>query len=343
MNVKRRARVCQIMSVLMVAVMLAGCTLPESVTMKRAPTVVLRLVTDLPKESQGYQQLQRFGELVAKASDQAMAVKLYALDEWGQWDSFYDHLALNTVQLACLSTRKLTAWVPQYEIYDLPYLFLGEGEVSAYLAGAKGEEALALLEPLGCKGLGFVGNGYDYFIQSKGPIQGVGDWSSLAMAAPQVPLYEQGLRVLGIKSVDENNLVTPFNSWCVDGAEVKKMISLKKINEGSILNDPEMFYQLDAVFADHGWWQALAEDQQSMLKICFSQAQTETMKNFTDQSLTQRFPEGGVTFDPLNDQVKNGIYEASRAMVNSYLLSGKNSLSGQWVTLPVAPENTKAE
>lgn len=335
MNGSVRRFILRLGSLLMVMVLMTGCTLPE---VNKVPTFVLRLVTDLPKESQGYAQLERFGELVSQQSGQGMAVKIYAKNEWSKWESFYDHLSLNTVELVCLSTGQLSALVPQYELYGLPCLFTDERAVSVYAAGEKGTEALALLTPLGYQGLGFVGNGYDYIVHSKEePIVSASDWAGLQMVASEAPFYGEGLRLLGISRIDPNNPLLVANSWSVDSAEVKSMIGLKKINEGFVVNDPKMFYGLGVVFADGQWWEGLSKERQTLLTECFSRAQEETMADYGNKNLSDVFTEGGVRLEPLSEQVQSAIYQATRTMVNNYLSSGLNSLATGWVSMPVTP------
>ena len=291
-----------------------------------------RLVTDLPTESQGYQQLLLFAEMVQEKSDGQILIKLYSEDQWSESKSYLSYLALNTIEMACLSTNEFMAQVPQYEIFNLPYLFDNEADVAQYFLGAKGQEALALIDSAQFQPLGFVGNGYLYFVHNAPVLEGFHRWKGMSLAIADIPLYQQSLKTVGITPLSLSD-GGKGQGWCIDESAVQEKIALKQINEGYSLNDPDMFYQIQVVLGSPKWWQSLSEDEKDLLQSCFNQAQQTTMAQ--PKTLQQQFPNGGITLVPLTAEEKSALALSTRGIVEQYLMQGTNSLASQWITPPV--------
>ena len=328
--------------VLLAAVlMMSGCSALSRVTgTEQAETLVLRLATDLAQDSPGYRQLEDFQTRLHTASGGRIQVKLYPAKAWSEDESLLSYLGLETLEMVCVSSRQMAAEVPDFEIFDLPYLFSNREQLAQYLTGSDGKEALALAEALGYKALGFVSNGQQYFLQTRGPAAQLG-WTGLTMAVEQRPLWIQALTAAGIHPVDSLSSGTFFDARCVGEAEVKKLMTQQIVNEGTYLNETEMFYNVEAVLADAKWWNALPENDQTLIADAFQQALAHNMETMRATWATDVFAGGGVTVDAVTAEQKLALYQATEGIRQQYFYSGASSLARQWVNL--APEETPLE
>lgn len=333
-----------IMIILMGAVLfLSGCQLANGsfswrlLTEKNTdPVTVIRLATDLTAESVGYGQLVDFSAQVSELSAGKMEIKLYERGAWSEDDSLLDYLTLGTLEMVVLSTTYLTKLVPAYEIFDLPYLFYDETALSNYATGVYSRRALEALDDVEFCGVGFVGNGYYYFLQSKGKLGESGNWSGLLMRGPQRMLYQQGLNYIGVTLVDENSVNSAFNSRMVDEATVKKLIAQQVIDENVCLNDVEMFYQLEIALCHQSWWENLTIEEQTILKEAMVDTLIDHLYQQKNSILAERFPEGGVTLDALSATQKTNLYYASRSVFERYLNENSNPLAQGWLSSSIA-------
>lgn len=298
-------------------------------------TVVLRLATDLAEESSGYRQLEDFKQRLNSASGGRLQVKLYPTEAWSEDDSLLSYVGLGTLELVCVSTHRLAAEVPDFEIFDLPYLFSNREQLAQYLSGTQGKEALALTEPLGYQALGFAGNGQQYFLQTRGPALETG-WTGLTMAVEQRPLWLQGLAAAGIHTADQDTAGAFYDGRCVGEAEVKKLMTQQIVNEGTYLNETEMFYNIEVVLGDAKWWNALPESDRTLISTAFDQALAQNMQSMQSTWAGEVFALGGVTVDAVSAEQKLTLYQQTAGVREQYFYSGASALAGQWVTL--APE-----
>lgn len=320
--------------VLLLAVLtMSGCSALSRVTgTEQTETLVLRLATDLAQAGPGYRQLEDFKERLDTASGGRIQVKLYPAKAWSEDESLLSYLGLETLEMVCVSSRHIAAEVPDFEIFDLPYLFSNREQLSQYLTGSDGEAALALIEALGYKALGYVSNGQQYFLQTRGPAAQMG-WTGLTMAVEQRPLWIQALTAVGIHPADNLTAGAFYDARCVGEAEVKKLMTQQIVNEGTYLNETEMFYNVEAVLADDKWWNALPETDRKLIEDAFQQALTHNMETMRSTWATDIFAEGGVTVDAVTAEQKLSLYQATAGIRQQYFYSGASALASQWVSL----------
>lgn len=312
------------------AFLLCGCqiSLPIGDFKAKENISVIRLATDMVEETPGYRQLVEFQKNVYEASEGKMEIKLYDSGSWGD-DSLLEYVSLKVVEMAALSTNRLSQQVAAYEIYQLPYLFYDESQVADYALSSKGEAALGLLEQTEFKGIGFVGNGYYYFLQQKGRLGQNGSWSELLMQGPAESLYTAALNYLGITLVDENS-GSVFNSYLLDEGETKALIRKQVVNEDYYLNDTDMFYQFSIALCSKEWWDDLPQEERDILTNGLKDSLKNSLQYEQNSTLADTFPEGGITFDDVSSEQKMNLYYATRNVFNGYLAANANPLANQW-------------
>lgn len=310
----------------------SGCHFQSAISLvstTKSEERVLRLATDLPENSPGYQQLVDFQKRLAGASDNRLQVKLYPAGAWSEDDSLLSYLGLETLELVCLSSHRLSGTVPDFEIFDLPYLFANRQELTDYTTGRPGAEALALVEALDYKALGFVGNGQQYFLQTRGSAA-VNGWAGLNMVIEQRPLWRQALTAVGIHPVDNQASGVFYDAYCLGEAEVKKLMGQQIINEGTFLGETEMFYNLEIVLGDAKWWSGLAEEDRELIEQSFAQALAQNMEDMQSRWASDVFSGGGVTVDTVTAGQKMALYQATSGVRQQYFYSGASRLSSFW-------------
>lgn len=318
----------------------AGCSPIQGADEARQELAILRLATDLEEESAGYRQLQNFQKRLDEQSGGRIQIKLYPSELWSENESLIDYLGVEALEMVCVSNTLAREKVPAYEIYDLPYLFRDRQAIARYLTGSQGREALALVEPLGYQAVGFVGNGYQFFLQSRGSSVVTG-WRGLTMACQMRPLWRQGLTAIGVTPVEIVGNEPFLDARMADEAQAKKWMAQQIVNEGTYLNDPDMFYQVEMVLCDKKWWDDLPKDDRELIRECFDESLSQSMQSLQTASLGSLFARGGITLDYVTNEQKEALYQATAGVRSQYLYSGSNPLAAQWI--PAAPLDEGAE
>ncbi|MGC8769119.1 TRAP transporter substrate-binding protein [Calditerrivibrio sp.] len=130
-------------------------------------------------------------------------------------------LKMNAVQIIAPSFSKFTGFVPQFQLFDLPFLFDDEKQLHKFLDGPVGQKMMHLVEPKGMVGLAYWDNGFKDLSNNKREIKKPEDAAGLKFRIMSSKVLEAQFKALGA-----NPQVLPFSEvysalqqGVVDGAE----------------------------------------------------------------------------------------------------------------------------
>lgn len=167
------------------------------------------------------QMATRFQQLVAHSSNGRIRVEVYPDSQLYGDDDEMEALQLGAVDLLAPSLSKFgTAGVPEFEVFDLPFLFDRLTQVRCVTHGPIGRQLLQRLARHQMVGLGFLDNGFKQ-MSAQRPLQGVQDFKGLRLRIQASRVLAAQMQALGAYPV-----VLPFGETqralaegVVDGAE----------------------------------------------------------------------------------------------------------------------------
>ena len=119
---------------------------------------------------------------------------------WGDDDEI-EALRLGAVEMLAPSLSKFgMAGVPEFEVFDLPYLFTDAAQVSRVTEGPVGQALLRRLERQQMLGLGFLDNGLKH-MSAQRPLHRVADFAGLRVRVQASRVIEAQWRALGAQPV----------------------------------------------------------------------------------------------------------------------------------------------
>src|SRR5512134_269745 len=110
----------KLLSILVVLVFVAGMTMIPSIGM--AKTWQLRLSHVLAPTSDYQIMGARFAELMEKKTNGQVKISLHPSGQLGNERVAFEQLQMGAQDLAISGTPVLSAWVPEGQVFDLPYL-----------------------------------------------------------------------------------------------------------------------------------------------------------------------------------------------------------------------------
>jgi C4-dicarboxylate-binding protein DctP len=111
-----------------------------------------------------------FKQELERLSGGRVKVSVYPNSQLYRDNDAVSALLMNSVQIICPSTAKLTTIVPEFQVVDLPYLFPSRENVHAAFDGRFGSMLAGLLEKKGYKLLSFWDGGYKQLGNNSRPI-----------------------------------------------------------------------------------------------------------------------------------------------------------------------------
>ena len=185
-------------------------------------------------------------------------------------------LRLGAVQMLAPSLSKLSALgVPDFEVFDLPFLFRDHGAFRAATNGEPGAGLLRRLEPLGLRGLAYWDNGFKVFTANR-PLRSPADFPGLRVRVQASRTLVEQMRMLGAEvSVSPlANVHEALRSGRLDGQEnVPSNIDTQRLHEAqSHLTITRHGYLAYAVIVNEAFWSRLAAELRELLQAALRDA-----------------------------------------------------------------------
>ena len=101
----------------------------------------------------------RFGQLVAQRTNGEINIKVYPSSQLGGEKEMAEGIRLGSVQGAIINVSVLSGWVPEGQIFDMPFIFRNDDHAYNVYQGPIGKELARKYEPHGFHVLGYWVNG----------------------------------------------------------------------------------------------------------------------------------------------------------------------------------------
>lgn len=174
-------------------------------TAANAADITMRLHT-LVKSPHPYNDMADYikNELETKSGGK-IEVKIFPAGTLGTDPTVLGEMKLGTIDLIVGSTSNAVKQVPEFQVFDIPYLFKDAETLQA--AVGPGKPILGYYEKvfadrdLGIKLLAMGASGYRHMSNAKGPVNKLADVEGLKMRTPPSPLMSKTWEALGTQPV----------------------------------------------------------------------------------------------------------------------------------------------
>jgi C4-dicarboxylate-binding protein DctP len=186
-------------------------------------------------------------------------------------------LTMNSIQMAAPSFSKFTTFVPQLELFDLPFLFEDVNHLHKVLQGTVGQKLLTMVEKRGMLGLSYWDNGFKQLSANK-PLLKPEDAAGLKFRIMSSKVLEAQFKAIGA-----NPQVLPFSE--VYSALQQKVVDACENPLSNFYTQKFFEVQSDLTMSNHGYlgymvvtnkifWKKLDDKQRGII--------TQAMKEATE-------------------------------------------------------------
>lgn len=249
------------------------------VPMAQAAELVVRLSHVVAPDTPKGLMAARFQQLVAQASEGRIRVDVYPDSQLYGDDDEMEALQLGAVEILAPSLSKFgVAGAPEFDVFDLPFLFDTLTQVRCVTQGRIGQELLQGLARQQMVGLGFLDNGFKQMSAPR-PLLQAADFKGLRLRIQASRVLAAQMRALGAYPV-----VLPFGETrralaegVVDGAEnpVSNFLTQGLAPVQRTLTLTDHGYLGYAVVANPRFWASLGEGDRTLLQRALNQALAE--------------------------------------------------------------------
>jgi tripartite ATP-independent transporter DctP family solute receptor len=162
-----------------------------------------------------------FANTVAERSKGSLKIQVFHQETLGHERALFEGMRLGTVDMAKTSSSVVGNAVPEFGVFDLPYLFRDLDHLLQVLNGPFGQQLLAKLEGVGVKGLFWMEQGTRSIYTAKRPVRKPEDLKGMKIRVMEAPIMVDTINALGAAATPMpwGELYTSLRQGVVDGAE----------------------------------------------------------------------------------------------------------------------------
>ncbi|MGE7692867.1 TRAP transporter substrate-binding protein [Lysinibacillus sp. NPDC094177] len=167
------------------------------------------------------QAASKFAELVEEKTNGEVKVHVYPNSSLFNDENEFQALQNGEVEMIIPSFSKVTSYITNWQVLDLPYLFNTDDEVHEVLTGSIGEQLLNELKPFHIKGLGFWHNGFKQLTSVDHPIHKFEDLKGLRVRTMPSKTLQKQFEAVGATPIPTSfsEVFTDLESNTIDAQE----------------------------------------------------------------------------------------------------------------------------
>ncbi len=265
--------------------------------------------------------LEKFAQLVEEKTGGSIIVKVFHSSQLGGEREMIEALQFGTLDMTLVSTAPLAGFLPQFQVFDLPFIFGDREQAYKVLDNQIGQDLLEKLEPKGIIGLTYWENGFRHVTNSKRPIVTPEDLSGLKIRLMENPVHQDSFRAMGALPTPMafGELFTALQQHTVDGQENPlAIIETSKFYEvQKYLSTTGHFYAASPLLVSKIVWKKLsAEEQQAIQEAAIEARDYErSLIIQMDNELLETMKENGMEVTIVD---KSLFREATKSVYEKY-------------------------
>jgi tripartite ATP-independent transporter DctP family solute receptor len=200
-------------AIFLLSLLTGGCGSEERVIILKAA------LTQNPSEPQ-VRAVEMFAELVSEGTDGRVRVQVYPNNQLGNSRDVVEGLQMGSIQLANVASV-MASFVPEINLFELPFLFDGPEHFDAVVDGAIGQSLAPAFGDRGLHLLGFFDVGERHIMTTEAPVGELGDLRGLKIRTMENRLHLATFQAFGANPLPMayGELYSALEQGVIDGAE----------------------------------------------------------------------------------------------------------------------------
>ncbi len=230
------------------------------------------VATDTPKG----QAAEYFKKLVEERTKGQVKIQIYPNSQLYKDKEELEALQMGSVQMLAPTTSKFGPMgFKEFEVFDMPYVFMNEDQVHKVTRGPVGNSLMQKLESRGIKGLAFWDNGFRVFSANK-PLKVPADIKGQKIRINSSKVNQAIIQSVGAlpQTMALSEVYQAMQTGVVDGADgnVSNLYTQKQYEVQKYVVDTRHSYSGYAVVVNKPFWDKLPPDIRTTLESAMRDA-----------------------------------------------------------------------
>jgi tripartite ATP-independent transporter DctP family solute receptor len=306
------------------AVFVALAMVPAVFAAGKGP-VVLKISNGINEAHPTYLGCVEFKRLVESRLPGKYEVQVYANSQLGDDVRATEAVRMGTLEMVATSASPITGLIPQFNVFDLPFIVTSTKAADAIFDGPVGAKLASLVEPKGMKLLAYYENGFRQLTNSNRQVKSPADLKGLKIRTMENPIHLALWRVLGANPTPMpfSEVFTAMQQKTIDGQENPiPIIALSKFYEvQKYLTMTGHVYGPFLLLINKKLWDSFpAEDQKIIQQAAqesavFQRATTRKM----NADLVSQIQEKGTTVTVLTPDQLKVFQDATKSVYDTWV------------------------
>lgn len=211
---------------------------------------------------------QHLAQLLKERSNGEITLNLFPQSQLGGEVKMIQAARAGALDMFVTSSAAMVNTIPEYQVFDTPYLFDSVDQGNAVLGGTVGQRFMDMLPKYNLMGLGFL-SVMERNVFSSRPVRSAGDMKGMKLRVVQSPGYVKAYEALGSQPTPMaySEVYLSLQQGVVDGAETSpdQFVMDKFVEVSKFYNKTRVNYQPAMVIMSKARFDKLSPEHQKIL------------------------------------------------------------------------------
>lgn len=249
----------------------------------------------------------KFAELVKEKTNGQVEVNVFPNSQLGAERQMLEAMQAGTLEMAISSSGPLVGFVPEWSVFDLPYLFTSYDEAFKVLDGPVGQKFIDLTIKKGIRPLYYWNCGFRNVYSNKTLVKSVKDFAGMKIRVMENPTYIAAFKAMGASPVPMaySEVYSALEQKVVDAAENSFMAfySSKHYEVAKYMSGTKHTFLPVMLHISEKFYQTLPEDVKKAIVDSAKEAGLYERELFVkqDEEAIKNLRNNGVTVELISD------------------------------------------
>lgn len=249
---------------------LTACSAEVAGDVPEGQIKTMRLANAMPDERSTSQALYKFGEIVEERTGGSIEVQIYTGGVLGGDRELLEGMQINTIQGATISPGPVGQFAPNFNVFELPFLFPDEEKAYKILDGPIGQGALAELEEQNIIGLNYWENGFRQLTNNRRKVESLEDIRGLNIRTLENTIHLDIWKKLGSNPtpININETYVALDQGLVNAQEnaIGNVVSENFYEVQKYLTQTNHIYNPSIFMVSKIFWDNLNDEEKKIVK-----------------------------------------------------------------------------
>jgi len=218
----------------------------------------------------------QFKKLVEEKSHGEIIVNIFPQGQLGGERDLAEGVRIGTIEIGALAAGNFGGFVPEVQLFGIPFLFDNRNQVYALLDGAVGNELNQIIGSKGFTNLAYWEVGFRHLTNNIRPIKTPADVKGLKIRVQESKIWMEFMKALGAipTPIPFGELYTALQQKVIDGQEnpIASIYSMKFYEVQKYLSLTAHTYEPALVLANSNWFNSLSSNHQQIIREAAAEA-----------------------------------------------------------------------